>query len=135
MISIPIGITLLALAGGTFLLAKTTKYELGLLFKILAYFIIIASFLNFVCIGIQCAMQYCHTQHSHHEMKMHEKYMEDGMMFHHGMGGEGYWGQWKKDCPCEDGCKKDWSASCNKYQKEMKDSCVIKKKSMEYKRN
>jgi hypothetical protein len=117
-----IALALLALTGGMFLLAKTKKDNLGLSFKIISYFIIIASFLNLACTAAHGAMKFYGRSYCNHEMMMHEKFMKDDMgSYHHGMGRYG-----NECCERYEGsCMKD-----NRYGgywgKDKKDSCCIK---------
>jgi hypothetical protein len=72
LISISIGITLLALTGGMFLLAKVKNDALGTLFKVAAWTIIICCVINLGCTVLRGFMKFS-GMHARHEMKMHEK--------------------------------------------------------------
>jgi len=90
-----VGITLLALASGMFLLAKTSKDNLGLIYKIAAWFIIISSIINLGCAGLNSMMKlYSKQSHDemmmyHHKMdkKMYKHFMKGDKMDHHNMPG------------------------------------------------
>ena len=124
-----IALTLIALTGGMFLLAKTHKDNLGVFFKIIAYFIIIASFLNLICTAAHNAFKYYGKARFGHEMMMHKKFMDMG--FYHG-GMERY-GCDAKCCTEAEGCMKSESADCHgKCMKEMKDSCVTNSNKKNY---
>ena len=56
MILVSISLALIALLGGMFLLAKTQKDNLNLFFKVVAYFIIVVSFLSIGCIVLRGAV-------------------------------------------------------------------------------
>ncbi|MDF2453775.1 MAG: hypothetical protein K0S26_3279, partial [Bacteroidota bacterium] len=71
-ISISVGITLLALTGAMFLLAKTNKDGLGTMFKAVAWVIIVCCFINLGCTLLHGLMKFS-GRHSRHEMKMHKK--------------------------------------------------------------
>ena len=90
MITASISLSLIALASGMFLCAKAVKDNLGLLYRIVAYFIIIASLLSLGCSAMHMAFRMGSKAHFMKEMKMHKHKMEDG--FHEGMMGGG--------CPC-----------------------------------
>jgi hypothetical protein len=152
MILIPASLTLIALAGGMFLLAKTNKDNLGIFFKIISLFIIIGSFMNFGAIGIRCAMQFHNPgmgmdmdmQHGmmmkQYEKKMFKKMHGWEMGGHHGMM-DGYSGcsEMKEHCgnmECND-CMKDCAAGCMEgcsmgcYKRgcrEMKDTMMMEKR-------
>jgi predicted membrane protein len=74
MISISIGMSLIALSTGMFLLAKTNRDSLSLFFKIISYFIIVASFLNIGCAIIYGGIHSIY-KHYHHQMKMNSHFM------------------------------------------------------------
>lgn len=80
-----LGISLLALSAGMFLLAKTKAENLGNIFRMTACFIIAASVLIF---GISAfgAMFHMYGKPDGHEKKMH-KMKGSKMMMHHGMHG------------------------------------------------
>jgi len=107
MILIPICLALIALTGGTFLLAKAVKDTLGLFFKIVAWFIIVASFLSHGCVALHTAVKIC-TWHSYHEGSM--KMGHGGgcpMGFDNGMNGDCC-----RDGMRGDGCCRDGSGGC-----------------------
>lgn len=132
-VNVSAGVTLIALAGGVFLLAKIMKDNLGIFYRILAWFIIIACFLNFACMAVFCAVKFWGRHYyMNHEMIMHEKFMKDGMMhgydadgmmmYHHGdgggmMGGPGGPGMHEKCCGADGG---SWKKCCE----GSKDSCA-----------
>lgn len=71
-ISISVGITLLALTGAMFLLAKTNKDGLGTMFKAVAWIIIVSCFINLGCTALYGLIKFS-GRHARHEMKMHKK--------------------------------------------------------------
>jgi len=135
MVLIPIALTLIAITAGMFLLAKTNKDNLGILFKIVAYFIIISGFLNLACSAMMCMMGFYGKHHFNGEMKMHNKWMKHNMeLYHHNMGmgmrNEGYWNSNgncnEKNYGCDDGCNREKSNRCYTMGgccKTEKDSC------------
>jgi len=86
MILVPVSITLLALSTGMFLLAKANKDNLGVFYKIVAYFIIVASFLNLACCAMHCAMQF-YDKKFEHEIMMQKKndFKENDIGYDHNM--------------------------------------------------
>ena len=50
---------LLALTGGMFLLAKSNKDNLGIFYKIVSWFVIVAAMLALVCCTLHCVMGNC----------------------------------------------------------------------------
>jgi hypothetical protein len=87
---ISFSLALVALAAGMFLLAQTMKDNLNLFFKVVAYFIIVASFLGMACIGIHGAVRmYSKHEHPGGEMRMGQMGMMGGRwgrgMHFHGM--------------------------------------------------
>jgi Spy/CpxP family protein refolding chaperone len=87
MILISVSLALLAVTAGMFLLAKTRKESLGIFFKAISYFIIIAGFL-IICLGLIGAFtrmimrkthptenHECHTHHQYHKaaFKRHQR--------------------------------------------------------------
>lgn len=71
-ISISVGITLIALTGAMFLLAKTQKDSLGTMFKAAAWIIIVSCVINLGFTALHGLMKFS-GRHSRHEMKMHKK--------------------------------------------------------------
>lgn len=57
--SIAIGLLLLALTAGTFLLYKIQKENLGIFFKIVAWFVIVVSLGCMLCCGMRCLFHGC----------------------------------------------------------------------------
>src|ERR1051325_10953212 len=88
-----IGLLLLALSSGMFLLNKTQKDNLGGFFRFVSWFIIVASFLGM----IHCALRCCMWHNECREMERCEGMGECSMGMHGGMnkrimifkGGEG----------------------------------------------
>jgi len=72
-IIISVGVSLVALAAGAFLLAKANRENYGLWYKIIAWFIIVASFLNMGCAAMHSAMKFYGRHYMHHEKKMYKK--------------------------------------------------------------
>ncbi len=127
-ISITVPLTLLSLAAGIFLLAKTNRDALSLIYKIAAWFIIAASILNLGCSAIHCMMR-SYGNHFKYEMMMQEK-MDKKMHKH-----------MKKDKwhehegTCQMGCEKEgyakggsMDACWKKCNEELKDTCRKKEK-------
>lgn len=91
-ISISIGITLLALTGAMFLLAKTNKDGLGTMFKAAAWIIILSCVINLGCTALHGLMKFS-GRLSRHEMKMnkkmekkHKKWLKKGNRKYHAYG-------------------------------------------------
>jgi hypothetical protein len=125
------GVTLIALAGGLFLLAKTMKDNLGLLYKILAWFIIVACFLNFISMSVFCAARFWSKHYMmNKEMMMHERFMmKDGMERHHGFDGMMMYHHGDGMMEEHDGCCREKSCGADdshwkKCYEELKDSCA-----------
>lgn len=57
--TIAIALLLLSLTAGTVLLYKAQKENLGILFKIVAWFVIVVSFCSMVCCGMRCIFHCC----------------------------------------------------------------------------
>jgi hypothetical protein len=76
------GLSLLALTGGMFLLAKSNKDMLSMFFKLVAYFIIIVSFLNLACTALHGVMRIYGKHYFYNRMRDHEKFRE-GPIGHH----------------------------------------------------
>ena len=101
-------LALIALAAGMFLLAKAVKDGLSLFFKIVAWFIIVASFLSLGCIALHTAVKIC-TWHAYHDgsMKTGHRGM-DGDCCRHGMRGDGCCRDGMSgDCYQDGGCTRD----------------------------
>jgi hypothetical protein len=111
MTTIAIGLSLIALTGGAFLLAKTKKDLLSSFYKGIAYFVIIAGFLNILSAGLHGTMKFYGMKHSY-KMRMHEGYMKDQGFHHHGM---------KMACSCNRGY--DDNCCCQSDCKMNKSSC------------
>ena len=81
--TIAIALLLLSLTAGTWLLYKTQKENLGTLFKVIAWFVLIVSFCSIICCGLHCVV--------HHYRKGERNNTEYGRMgerehgFGHGM--------------------------------------------------
>lgn len=87
-ILISVGLSLIALTGGMFLLAKINKDSLGMIYTIVAYFIIIASFINLACTGLLCVGKMygkMYGKAQHHELMMYKKHKKGYKDYHHGM--------------------------------------------------
>ena len=151
--NISIALSLLALTAGVWFLYKTQKENLGILYKVAAWFIIIATLLNMACCGMRCCMRACMMRQGMEqcEMNMGDCGMGNGMcMMGHGgmsnrmmmckdddeceMGGgkccgmckEGK-GEWEKG---EGECKEGKMDCCKKGKEKCdmkKDSVVTKK--------
>jgi hypothetical protein len=109
MILVSFSLALVALAAGMFLLAQSMKDNLNIFFKVVSYFIIVASFLSMACIGIHGAVR-MYSMHNKQpgEMRMGEMRMMGGpwgggMRFHHGMRDEYFHDGMKKDSDGHDG--------------------------------
>ncbi len=63
--SISIAVLLLSLTGGTFLLAKANKEELGIYYKVVAWFVIIFSILLILCSSIRGIIGREHRMKNH----------------------------------------------------------------------
>jgi hypothetical protein len=138
-ITVSVGVTLLALAAGMFLLAKAAKDNLSLIYKIAAWFIIIAGILNLGCSALHCMMN-MYGKHMHYEMMM-EKKMNKGMHRHMN---EMWYGHENDGIGCESGrcsgnerhfCSINEKMNCKesddywkKCYEHLKDSCNIKNK-------
>jgi|ERR1022692_1753777 hypothetical protein len=84
-----IALLLLSLTAGMFLLYKTQKENLHTFFKVVAWFVIVASFCSMLCCAMCCAMHCCmmreHCRQAERcEMGMGENEMGRGMMMGHG---------------------------------------------------
>ena len=71
-----IGLLLIALVGGMFLLAKSDKDTLGIFYKVVAWFVIVLATLCLLCCGMRCAMGRCGMNNS---MNCHGMMMGGGM--------------------------------------------------------
>jgi len=126
MIFISISLTILALTGGMFLLAKSNKDNLGIFFKIIAYFIIIASFLNLAGSTIHCAMKFYHKEYLNNEIRMRDNFI-NRMKFYQDMHDDGF-GDWKRNHD-----ENDWNQRRERFdgywkkEKETSDSSNYKK--------
>lgn len=124
MIFTSISLTILALTGGMFLLAKTNKDNLGLFFKIIAYFIIITSFFNLAGSTIHCAMKFYHKEYLCNEIRMRENFINH-MRFQYDMNEDGF-GDWKRNHD-----ENDWNQRRERFdcywKKETSDSSKYKK--------
>ena len=84
MILIPASLTLISLTAGMFLLAKINKDNLGIFFKVIAYFIIVASFLNLACCALHCAMQLCNEKFRHEiMMQKNQEFKKENIGYDH----------------------------------------------------
>lgn len=78
---IAISVSLLAIVAGMTLFTKTQKEGLGLFFKSVSLFVIIAGFLNIFAVCAFTAMKACYMKGEYHnKMKQHCKGMHDGNM-------------------------------------------------------
>jgi hypothetical protein len=131
------GVSLLALAAGVLLLAKATRDNFGLIYKIVAWVIIIGSIINAGCNAMNCMFNFYHKHMMGYEMKM--EHGMDKMFMHHKMWshahGEGEDGE---EC-CHHGmmgggcnrgmmdgggmCRPDNQGYWKKCYEELKDSC------------
>ena len=96
----PIGIAvlLLSLTAGTFLLAKTKKEELGIFYRVVAWFVIVFSILLITCSAIRCIIGRPHKMNNgqsemmRHRMMggmgMRERMMYDGSENEHSLMGK-----------------------------------------------
>lgn len=124
-IIISIGVSLVALAAGAFLLARASRENFGLWYKIIAWFIIVASFLNLGCAAMHSAMKFYGRHYMHHEKKMYKKMKMYGMYNKEGMGHGMRYGKEEMCCDqalCEEG--EQWK----KYYMSLRDSCERMKK-------
>jgi hypothetical protein len=90
------GVSLLALAAGVFLLAQATRDNLGLIYKIVAWFIIAGSIVNAGSNAMNCMFKFYHRHMMGHEMKMDHEMEMNKMFMHHKM--------WSQSHDCGDGC-------------------------------
>jgi hypothetical protein len=132
---ISISVSLIALAGGMFLLEKTNKDNLGLFFKVIAYLIIILSLLILACTAIKGSMNHCGKSHRH--LMGYEEFMDDHIrpmgkcMGSHGMGRHGTCGGGCMESGCMSGnsCTDCCMGGFERQEKcctEMKDSSAVK---------
>jgi hypothetical protein len=133
MILISVSLTLIALTGGTFLLAKAKKDGLGIYYKFMAWFVIIASILTLLCCGMM-AMAHMYGKHQMHDMhwkkdkKAYKKYKKRAYMYQHKMKSGGYTheGKYKNDCCGEMSCGMQ---ACPKiWKRQIVDTCIEKVK-------
>ena len=134
--NISIALSLLALTAGVWFLYKTQKENLSILYKVTAWFIIIATLLNMACCGMRCCMQAC-MMRQQCEMSMGECGMGNGMSM---MGGgmNKHMMMCKDDDKCEMGGEKccgmckEGKGECEEGEaeecKEGKMDSVVKKK-------
>jgi hypothetical protein len=154
--SIAIALLLLSLTAGMFLLYKTQKENLNTFFKVISWFIIVASFCSMICCTMRCVMHGCSMRQECREMEAcgpggesmeecHGGFNKRVMIFH----GEGDGGcqrmrgccNEKMECgeghtECEEGkteCSEGEKKCCDKDKKcemkmEMKKDTVIIKK-------
>jgi hypothetical protein len=78
------GVSLLALAAGTFLLVKVTRDNLGPIYKIVAWIIIVGSIVNAGFNAMNCMFRFYHKHMMGHEMRMDQE-MKGQMFMHHKM--------------------------------------------------
>jgi hypothetical protein len=128
-ILISVGVTLLALTGGTFLLAKINKDNLGIMYKLVAWFVILASVISLACSALHCVMKFYgkdihyEMMKEKHEKKMHKKFMKEGMCHQYGnmhACGNGMYN--RPEVFCNDNTETYWK---KRYQQVM-DSCAKK---------
>ena len=149
--NISIALSLIALTAGVWFLYKVQKENLSILYKIAAWFIIIATALNLVCCGMRCCMRACMMRQGMEQCEMN---MGNGMCMMGGgmnqrmmmckddddceMGGGKCCGMCKEGKgECEEGeddCEEGKMDCCKKGEKkcdmkmEMKMDSVVKKK-------
>jgi hypothetical protein len=92
------GVALLALAAGVFLLAKATRDNLGPIYKIVAWFIIIASIVNAGFNAMNCMFKFYHKHMMMgHEMRMDHEMKMNKMFMHYKM--------WPNSGTCRESCE------------------------------
>ena len=149
--NISIALSLLALTAGVWFLYKTQKENLGILYKVAAWFIIIATLLNMACCGMRCCMRACMMRGGMEQCEMgmgecgmgHGGFNKRVMIFRGGeeeceMGGGKCCKEGRGECEegkgeCEEGkgeCKEGKMDCCKKGEKkcDMKMDSVVKKK-------
>lgn len=114
--NISIALSLLALTAGVWFLYKTQKENLGILYKVAAWFIIIVTALNMACCGMRCCMQACMMRQNCYGME--QCGMGGGMCMMGGMNKRVM--VCDDDDKCEPGCEK---ACCMKDAKECAPGC------------
>ncbi|HXD94708.1 MAG TPA: hypothetical protein VNX01_15990 [Bacteroidia bacterium] len=134
--NISIALTLLSLIAGVWFLQKTQKENLGMLFKVAAWFVIIVALLNMACCGMRCMRHGCgeHRMRGHHggecEMGGYERCGMRGGDYYN-INAENCWMGDKESCKTE--CEEDEnddSKCCDKDKEEckiQKDSVAVKK--------
>ena len=153
--TIAIALLLLSLSAGMWLLYKTQKENLNAFFKVIAWFVIVASLGSMVCCGLRCAMHCCMQKQECRgmeqcDMNMGKCGMGHGMGMMHGEKciiickegneecemGMGECKEGKGECKegkeeCEEGkmdcCKKGEKHECEKKMECKKDSMMKKK--------
>ena len=138
--NISIALTLLAFVAGVWFLHKTQKENLGMLFKVAAWFVIITAVLNMACCGMRCMRhggrerEECRMErHGDGECERGER-GECGEREKCSMGGDYYSihaeNCWLGDKSCKTECEEDEddgdgdSKCCDKEREECK---IIKK--------
>ena len=116
--NISIALSLLALTAGVWFLYKVQKENLNILYKVAAWFIIIATLLNMACCGMRCCMQACMMRQNCYQteqcrMNMNDCGMRNQMCMKGGM-------KCDDDDKCEPGCEK---ACCTKDEKGCEPGC------------
>ena len=110
--NISIALSLLALTAGVWFLYKSQKENLSILYKVTAWFIIIATLLNMACCGMRCCMQACMMRQGmvQCEMTMGNCGMNGGMNN-------------RMMCRDVDECDRDGGGKCCGMCKEGKGEC------------
>ena len=74
-ILIAVGLSLIALAAGMFLLAKTKRENLGMFYSVISFFIIAATFVVLACTALHASM-IIYGKGRHYKMKMDKNFMK-----------------------------------------------------------
>lgn len=105
MLLIALGLALLAIVGGMFLLARTQKENLGILFRYVSYFVIIMGFLSILGIGVKGIMRRIHARDRNQMMMSQQFRMNRYGGGNHIMNGMGRWNRMN-------GCCEDMTGAC-----------------------
>jgi len=131
--NISIALTLLALIAGMWFLHKTQKDNMGMLFKVAAWFVIITAIANMACCGMRC-MRHCGRGGDREECRMEGRHgggCERGEREQCRMGGDYYnihaENCWMGDKSCKTECEEDEDDDDNKCCDKGEEECKMKK--------